>query len=183
MRAVLMKKYGGIYLDTDDALTFNVGEVTLKATPNDILMNAPVTYEPTDFNGFNTSNFASHPDNPVFDEILETAYERYKANEEWLNANRPFLKENSTAAERQIYNEYVKKIFEITGPRMFGDVLAQKEYGFFSEVEELTELLEARILLPQAYAEKLTQVRDYYMAMNHKFGVAIGSEHSMHHSR
>ena len=183
MRAVLMKKYGGIYLDTDDALTFNVGEVTLKATPNDILMNVPVTYEPTDFNGFNTSNFASHPDNPVFDEILETAYERYKANEEWLNANRPFLKENSTAAERQIYNEYVKKIFEITGPRMFGDVLAQKEYGFFSEVEELTELLEARILLPQAYAEKLTQVRDYYMAMNHKLGVAIGSEHSMHHSR
>ena len=66
---------------------------------------------------------------------------------------------------------------------MFGDVLAQKEYGFFSEVEELTDLMNARILLPQAYAEKLTQVRDYYMAMNHKLGVAIGSEHSMHHSR
>ncbi|WP_321864904.1 glycosyltransferase, partial [Pseudomonas paraveronii] len=99
MRVALLKKYGGIYLDADDTLTFHVGNVTLKATPNDILMNSPVTYEPADFSGFNTSKFASHADNPLLDEILEEAYERYKANEEWLKSNRAFLSDSSTAAE------------------------------------------------------------------------------------
>ncbi|WP_248752942.1 DUF6543 domain-containing protein [Pseudomonas sp. MWU15-20650] len=183
MRVALMKQYGGIYLDTDDALTFNVGEVALKATPHDILMNSPVTYEPTDFRGFNTSNFASHPGNPLFDNILEESYQRYKANEAWFNANRPFLREGSTAAEQQAYKEYETKIFEVTGPRMFGDVLTQEKYGFFPLVDEVTELLNARVFLPDDFGRKYTEVRDFYMPMNHKFGVEIGAEHSMHHSR
>ncbi len=183
MRVALLKKYGGIYLDADDTLTFNVGNVTLKAAPNDILMNSPVTYEPADFSGFNTSNFASHADNPLLDEILEEAYERYKANEEWLKSNRAFLSDSSTAAEQHAYKEYEKKIFEITGPKMFGDVLAKKEYGFFAVVEEVTELLNACLLLPKDYGANYMSARDYYMPMNHKFGVSIGSEQSMHHSR
>lgn len=183
MRVALLKKYGGIYLDTDDTLTFNVGEVTLKASPRDILMNSPVTYAPTDFSGFNTSNFASHPGNPLLDNILEEAYQRYKANESWFNANRPFLSESSTAAEQQAYKEYETRIFEVTGPRMFGDVLTQEEYGFFPLVDEITELLNARIFLPGDYGRKYLEVRDFYMPMNQKFGVEIGAEHSMHHSR
>lgn len=183
MRVALMKKYGGIYLDTDDALEFNVGDVTLKATPNDILTNSPVTYQPTDFRGFNTSNFASHPDNPLFDKILEESYQRYKANESWFTANRPFLREGSTAAEQQAYKEYETRIFEVTGPRMFSDVLEQEKYGFFPIVEEMTELLNARLLLPDDYAKAYMKVRDFYMPMNHKFGVSIGAEHSMQHSR
>lgn len=119
MRVALMKKYGGIYLDTDDTLEFNVGEVTLKATPNDILMNSPVTYEPTDFAGFNTSNFASHPDNPLFDKILEESYQRYKANESWFTSHRPFLKEGATAAEQQAYKAYETKIFEVTAENVW----------------------------------------------------------------
>lgn len=183
MRVALMKKYGGIYLDTDDALAFNVGDVTLSATPNDILLNSPVTYEPTDFKGFNTSNFATQPGNPLFDKILEESYQRYKSNESWFGTHRPFLKETSTAAEQQAYKEYETKIFEVTGPRLFGDVLAQEKYGFFPFVDDMTELLNARLLLPENYGKKYVQVRDYYMPMNHKFGVTIGAEHSMHHSR
>ncbi|AZE52406.1 hypothetical protein C4K03_0218 [Pseudomonas synxantha] len=183
MRVALMKKYGGIYLDTDDTLAFNVGDITLKATPNDILMNSPVTYEPTDFKGFNTSNFASHPDNPLFDKILEESYQRYKANESWLATHRPFFDEGLGDAEQQAYKEYETRIFEITGPRMFGDVLEQEKYGFFPVVDDITELLGARILLPDDYAKKLIQVRDFYMPMNLKFGVTIGAEHSMYHSR
>lgn len=183
MRVALIKKYGGIYLDTDDVLTKGVGDVMLKATPNDILMNSPVTYAATDFNGFNTSNFASHPDNPLLDTLMEESYKRYKANESWLQANRPFLPEEATTAEQQAYKEYETKIFEITGPRMFGDVLERENYGFFPIVDEINELLNARVLLPENYAKKYTELRDYYMPMNHKFGVSIGAEHSMQHSR
>lgn len=183
MRVALIKKHGGIYLDTDDTLTFNVGDVTLKATPSDLLMNSPITYEGADFNGFNTSNFASHADNPLFDKILEESYQRFKANESWFNNNRPFLREGSTDIERQAYKEYETKIFEVTGPRMFGDVVAQEEYGFFPFVDDMTELLNARLLLPEYFGKKYMEVRDFYMPMNRKFGVDIGSEHSMHHSR
>jgi hypothetical protein len=183
MRVALMKKYGGIYLDTDDTLEFNVGEVTLKATANDILLNSPVTYAATDFEGFNTSNFASHPGNPLFDKILEESYQRYKANESWFTNHRPFLEEGATAAEQQAYKAYETKIFEVTGPRMFGDVLEQEEYGMFPIINELTELMSARLLLPQDYAKHYMKVHDFYMPMSNKFGVTIGAEHSMHHSR
>lgn len=183
MRVALIKKYGGIYLDTDDTLAFNVGNVTLTASPNDILMNSPVTYQPTDFKGFNTSNFASHPDNPLFDKILEESYQRYKANESWFATHRPFFKEGLSAAEQQAYKEYETRIFEVTGPRMFGDVLEQEKYGFFPVVDEVTELAKARLLLPDNYVKKYSQVRDFYMPMSHKFGVSIGAEHSMYHSR
>lgn len=183
MRVALIKKYGGIYLDTDDVLTFNVGDVTLNATQNDVLMSAPVTYEGADFKGFNTSNFASHPGNPLFDKILEESYQRYRANEPWFNANRPFLSESATAAERKAYKEYETKIFEVTGPRMFGDVVEQENYGFFPLVDEITELMDARFLLPEDYRIKYMESLDFYMPMNHKFGVTIGAEHSMYHSR
>lgn len=54
---------------------------------------------------------------------------------------------------------------------------------FFPLVDEITELLNARLLFPDDYAKSYMKVRDFYMAMNHKFGVSIGAEHSMHHSR
>ena len=183
MRVALIKKYGGIYLDTDDTLTSNVGDVTLNATQNDVLMSSPVKYAGADFNGFNTSNFASHPGNPLFDKILEESYQRYKANEAWFNTNRPFLKDSSTDIERQAYKEYETKIFEVTGPRVFGDVVGQEKYGFFPLVDEITELMNTRFLLPDDYRIKYTEALGFYMPMNHKFGVTIGSEHSMYHSR
>ena len=183
MRVALIKKYGGIYLDTDDALTFNVGEVTLNATRNDVLMSSPVTYAGADFSGFNTSNFASHPGNPLFDKILEESYQRYKANEPWFNTNRPFQHESSTDIERQAYKEYETKIFEVTGPRVFGDVVAQEGYGFFPLVDEINELAATRFLLPEDYRVKYKEALNYFMPMNHRFGVTIGAEHSMYHSR
>ncbi|WP_219267282.1 glycosyltransferase family 32 protein [Pseudomonas sp. Xaverov 259] len=183
MRVALIKKYGGIYLDTDDALTFDVGGVTLNATQSDVLMSAPVKYAGADFHGFNTSNFASHPGNPLFDKILEESYQRYKANEPWFNTHRPFLNDSSTAIERQTYKEYEMKVFEVTGPRMFSDVAEQEEYGFFPVIDEITELMAERFILPEDYKNKYKEALSFYMPMHNRFGVTIGSEHSMYHSR
>lgn len=183
MRAALIKRYGGIYLDTDDALTHGVGEVTLSATPNDILLNSPVTYAPADFAGFNTSNFASHANNPVFDKILEEIDRRFKANKSWLDANRPFIGENPTTAELDAYKTYEKKIFEVTGPVMFNDVLKQEKNGLLPVLDDLTEVLRGRLIAPADYSRKLLQAQEYYQPMYQKFGVKIGAEHSMLHSR
>ncbi len=183
MRVALIKKYGGIYLDTDDTLTVNVGNVALNAAPNDILLNGHVKYEPADFSGFNTSNFASHADNPLLAEILETSYQRYKANKEWLQANRPLLSSHPTAAEEQIFKIYQKKIFEITGPSMVNDVLHASEYGLLPVSEDLVELMNAEVKLPDDYHQRLGQALTYYESMRSKFGVTIGAEGSMNHSR
>lgn len=183
MRAVLIKRYGGIYLDTDDSLTHGVGEIALSATPNDVLLNSPVTYAQADFSGFNTSNFASHANNPVFDKILEEIDRRFKANKSWLDANRPFIGETPTTAELDAYKAYEKKIFEVTGPVMFNDVLKQEKYGLFPVLDDLYEALSGRFVAPADYSRKLQQAQEYYQPMYQKFGVSIGAEHSMLHSR
>ncbi|OAE12322.1 sugar-binding protein [Pseudomonas simiae] len=183
MRVALIKKYGGIYMDTDDTLTMNVGNVTLKAAPNDILLNGHVKYEPADFSGYNTSNFASHADNRVLENILEESYQRYKANEEWLGANRPMLSDNPTAAEEEVFKVYQKKIFEITGPRMVNDVLDQAQYGLLPMSEDIIDLLNAGVKLPDDYHQRLWEALSYYEPMRSRFGASIGSESSMNHSR
>ncbi|MGY2375126.1 glycosyltransferase family 32 protein [Pseudomonas sp. SDO524_S393] len=183
MRAVLIKRYGGIYLDTDDALTHGVGEIALSATPNDVLLSSPVTYAPADFSGLNTSNFASHANNSVFDKILEEIDRRFKANKIWLDANRPFIGENPTEAELDAYKANEKKIFEVTGPVMFNDVLKQEKYGLLPVLDDLSEVLSGRLIAPDGYIRKLLQAQEYYLPMDRKFGVDIGAEHSMRHSR
>lgn len=183
MRLALMKRYGGIYMDTDDVLTFPVGEVSLKAAPNDVLLNSPVAYAQADFSGYNTSNFASHPDNPVFDKVLEEAYRRFKAGKEWLDANRPFIGENPTASELEAYKAYEKKIFAVTGPDVFNDVMKQEKMGLFPVLEDLSGAAIRGLVAPESYSLQLLQLREHYQAMNGKFGVEIGSEHSMLHSR
>lgn len=183
MRAALIKRYGGIYMDTDDALTHGVGNISLSATPNDILLNSPITYAPADFVGFNTSNFASHANNPVFDKILKEIDRRFKANKSWLDVNRPFIGKNPTTAELDAYKMYEKKIFEVTGPVMFSDVLKQENYGFFPVLDDLSEVQSGRLVAPEDYSRKLQQAEEYYQPMDLKFGVNIGAEHSMRHSR
>ncbi|WP_411381611.1 glycosyltransferase family 32 protein [Pseudomonas sp. MPB26] len=183
MRAALMKRYGGIYMDTDDVLTIPVGDVSLKAAPNEVLMSSPVTYEPADFSGFNNSNFASHAENPVFDKVLEETYRRFKASKEWLDANRPFIGENPTASEREAYKAYEKKIFEVTGPHVFNAVMKQEKMGLFPVFDDLSDVTSGRLVVPQTYLQQLQRLQEHYWAMDRKFGVDIGGEHSMRHSR
>ena len=183
MRAALIKRYGGIYMDTDDALTHGVGEIALRATPNDVLLNSRVTYAPADFAGFNTSNFASHANNPVFDKILKEMDRRFKANKSWLDANRPFIGETPTTAELDAYKAYEKKIFDVTGPVMFNDVLKQEQYGLLPVLDDLSEVLSGRLVAPKEYSRELQQAQEYFQPMYQKFGVKIGAEHSMLHSR
>jgi len=183
MRAVLIKRYGGIYLDTDDALTHSVGDVSLMASPNDILLNSPVTYEPADFFGFNNSNFGSHAGNPTFDKILEEMYRRFKNTKNWLDANRPFIGEGATKSELESYKVYEKKIFGVTGPVVFNDVLKQENYGLFPILDDFHEIMGDALIMPEGYGRELQQVLDFYQSMHSKFGVDIGGEHSMLHSR
>ncbi|NVZ52308.1 sugar-binding protein [Pseudomonas sp. B6002] len=183
MRVALMKRYGGIYMDTDDALTVPVGEVSLKAASNDVLMNSPVTYAAADFYGFNTSNFASHADNPVFDKVLEEMHRRFRNNKEWLDANRPFIGEHSSASDLDVYKVYEKKVFEVTGPVAFNDVMKKEKYGLFPVLDDLADVLKGSLIAPDAYSQQLKQAQEYYQSMWEKFRADIGAEHSMRHSR
>lgn len=183
MRLALMKRYGGIYMDTDDVLTIPVGGVSLKAAPNDVLLNSPITYEPADFTGFNTSNFASHADNPVFEKMLEEMYRRFKASKEWLDINRPHIGDNPTASELEAYKAYEKKIFEVTGPVVFNDILKQEKYGFLPVLDDVFDVMTGKLIAPEEFREQLRQAQAHYLAMHEKFGVDIGGEHSMRHSR
>lgn len=183
MRLVVMKEYGGIYLDTDDVLAHAVGQVSMKAAPGDILLSGQVTYAAADFKGFNTSNFASQPGNPLFGDVLDEMYQRFNGNKEWLDANRPLLRDNATQEELEAFKAYEKKIFEVTGPVALNDVLKRLKSDHFALVDAETELQGNKLIAPAAFRQKLIKLKKYFTAMEDEFGVKIGAEHSMRHSR
>ncbi|WP_080727646.1 glycosyltransferase [Pseudomonas fluorescens] len=131
-RYPIMNKYGGIYLDTDDVIQANIasGSSALKAGSTDIILNRPVAHSLTDYNAFyNTSNFATHPDNPVIAHVITEMEKRFAANKSYFTANRPTVSRDS-AGKIQFtpeFNVYETKIFETVGPTLFNDILKSKK--------------------------------------------------------
>ena len=140
-RYPIMKKYGGIYLDTDDSIVTTVKDTELRAAPNDILLNSPVAIEFTDYKNFyNTSNFATQPDNPVIDTIISEMRTRFANNKDYFTAHRPTVQQGE-APNAEFY-QYERKIFETVGPDMFNDILKARRPDMydlgFDRLKEVT---------------------------------------------
>ena len=179
LRYPLINTRGGIYLDSDDVITAAVGQVELKASTNQVLLNSHVSHADTDFTGYNTSVFASHPGNPVLREVSEDLYRRFKDSQPWLENNRPYLSDNPTAEQISTFNAYQKKIFEVTGPTLFNDVLKKNMGDAYDLSWAATDPALAGIKLSSADASAFADAYNHYLPFNRKFAVTIGSQTTM----
>lgn len=206
-RYPLMNKYGGIYLDTDDTIKGAVGSAGLNAGDSDMLLSKPVAHKITDYKPFyNTSNFATQPDNPVVTEMIAEMNRRFTENKAYFAANRPTLSRevNGGLTYTSDFLEYEGKIFETVGPNLLDDVLRSKrpdiyDAGFdgmskekmqqvkhgavpgipFSLEDDIHQYYASKGLSePDGLQQSLEQAKKHYRSLRDQLQVTIGAEHS-----
>ncbi|SDZ38778.1 glycosyltransferase [Pseudomonas salomonii] len=206
-RYPLMNKYGGIYLDTDDTIKGAVGTAGLNAGDSDMLVSKPVAHKITDYKPFfNTSNFATQPDNPVVTEMIAEMNRRFTKNKAYFEAHRPTLSReaNGGLTYTEDFLEYEGKVFETVGPSMFDDVLKTKrpdiyDAGFDGMSKEKMQTRNNRFLPgepfkleddtrqyyldkglaePDGLKQSVAQAKAHYRALRDQLQINIGAEHS-----
>ncbi len=203
-RYPIMYKHGGIYLDTDDVIGANIGNIVLKANANDIILNNPVWHRVAgDKLFYNTSNFATQPGNPVLMDMSARMQKQFTDNKPYFLTNRPTV---ATGADGSIqytpeFNQYESKIFETVGPTLFNDILKSKRpdmynLGFDGLTKEVKFVdggfvsigpkVNIEAGLRQLYASKgiappnnlnlqIVLMKNHYNALFHKLKVKIGT--------
>lgn len=206
-RYPLMNKYGGIYLDTDDTIKGAVGSAGLNAGDSDMLLGKPVAHKITDYKPFfNTSNFATQPDNPVVTEMIAEMNRRFTKNKAYFEANRPTLPKDANGGftYTEDFLEYEGKVFETVGPNMFDDVLKTKRPDIYDagfdgmskeklqkrnnryspgapfQLEDDTRqyYLNKGLAEPDGLSSSVAQARAHYRAFRDQLQINIGAEHS-----
>ena len=206
-RYPLMNKYGGIYLDTDDQIKGAIGAAGLNAGDSDILLNHPVAHQLTDYKPFyNTSNFATQPNNPVMTEMISEMNRRFTANKTYFENHRPTITRNAQGGYSLTpeFQTYERKVFETVGPLMFDDTLkstrpdiydvgfdgATKDIRFidgdenfrakpFDMEKEIRKYYQSKGLkAPIGLKKKIQEAKQHYRAFRDQLKVKIGSEHS-----
>ncbi|MBM7128480.1 dermonecrotic toxin domain-containing protein [Dyella mobilis] len=184
LRYSLMDEYGGVYLDSDDYLKEGGIFGPLMVKPGDMLLSDQVSMPHGDLHqGFNSSAFATHPNNPL---LKETTREMIKAFEENKSKfkNRP--RAGSDGDEK--FNRYMDDVFNITGPGLLNRVL--KKYRPGIENLDLFKLRDLGIYENAVDLERDVQrihsgIRYYVQLSSDEniFPVVIGSDHSWRHTR
>lgn len=184
LRYHLLNEYGGIYMDVDDAIQTSVVNTPLLASDTDLLINGPLQKSEAlaiERGEINTSTLASHPHNPVLKGIIKESSSRFKKNKAFFEQPRPSRQDN------EVFSNYMKKISEIGGPRLFNDILKKDIHT--QSLYELNIFLsehEKNLLLNEQTKTQLNQVRSHYMPFSEKWGnwkVKIGSDNSWTHTR
>lgn len=145
----------------------DVSKIILIAGPKDILLNLQVEHHSTNFKGYNTSNFASHPNNPVLKKIIKEMEKRYSENKTFYTEERPYLKKDNNGNEtnKDLVNDYMKKIFHQVGPQLFNDVL-KEEIKYYYHLSDSMRLISIMDPLPKnwkLYQTEINKAVDYYL--------------------
>lgn len=177
LRYPLVNHYGGIYMDLDDWFINPLGEHAFRAAYNDVLLGRLISHYGADFKGYNSSIFASAANNPVLTEISKEVTRRCDGATDFFSTPRADIEDQSYSE----YNAYVSKLFRLTGPQVFNDVLARERPDYYSILFNLSPHhgpLERYKVLDTAYDAKLTRVAEHYFPFAEKARVKIGSAHT-----
>jgi hypothetical protein len=171
LRYRLIHEYGGIYMDCDDVIGASFSGQALEAGPSDILVGAPVSAPRMSFYGPNNSHFASHPGNPVLTVIQEQLYARFEQERAALDA----LK---LTAGQVIDGKlpYMTKIFEVTGPQLFLDVLKKTRPDYADLLDGEIKLKEGVVSF--AFVDYRDKVADFYAPFAKRLKISAGRENS-----
>ncbi|EDT00723.1 hypothetical protein BamIOP4010DRAFT_5759 [Burkholderia ambifaria IOP40-10] len=185
LRAYLLHREGGIYMDVDDTVSHPVAaHYDLRAAPDDVLLNRMVTVKEYGFNGYPYSNFACQPDNPVIAMLLEEMTRRLSNARHFLQQPRPW--KAASDSNRAALLAYISKIFELVGPKVFNDVLqaCRPDYYFIerdliSAYQIVTVSPSEPRLVVDRYFDAMHTAKAFYLPFAEpEFNVDIGSAHS-----
>lgn len=171
LRYRLIWEYGGIYMDCDDVLKLSFSGHVLNAGPADVLVGEPLTSQSMAFFGPGNSHFASRPGNPVLRQMQKELYTRFKNQYETLGD----LSNLRSQTVGQL-NPYMAKISEVTGPRLFLDVLKKKRPDYADLVDLQIKPRPGVSSLP--YSQQLEQAYDFYAPFARRLKIAAGRENS-----
>ncbi|WP_208456243.1 glycosyltransferase family 32 protein [Burkholderia latens] len=185
LRAHLLHRDGGIYLDVDDTISHPVPpDRDLLAGPEDILLNRMVLAKEYEFGGYPSSNFACQPNNPVLAALLDTMTQRLAAAHDFLHQPRPWKSTDGRPTEALL--AYVSRIFELVGPKAFNDVLQACRPDYYSIEREMicayqiatVTPSEPRLVIDQYFNEMHAAKAFYLPFAEPDFDVEIGSAQS-----
>lgn len=202
LRYPLINEHGGIYLDFDDTIEAPMWHIELMARKQDVLLNSPVTNSTGGLDqGYNSSQFGSHPNNPVLEAIAEEAYQRFLQEPGFFDEPRPKLggPEGETGAGAgaevrapitadqvtEVMDKYVKRVWKLCGPVLLNDVLALRSptlrvlREFFVDSAGWTKDVSLTMEQKIAFRDAL----NYYLPFDQRVPIVIGAEHSWFHSR
>lgn len=177
LRYPLTNHYGGIYMDVDDSFSTTIGEQAFMAAGNDVLLGPLVNHYGADFRGYNSSIFASLPNNPVLASVTQEMTRRCDANPDFFKQPRPQLTDQSSPE----FKTYSTELFRLTGPQVFNDVLARERPDYYSTIFNLADdegSLTQYDVYDTVYAGHLTKVAEHYFPFAERAPVEIGMEHS-----
>ena len=185
VRFPLTNYYGGIYMDLDDVIKGSLNAAELKAAPDDLLLGNLVTLADINFHGYNSSHFATQPNNPVMTAISTEMHNRFMANKTFYLKPRPTLDEqlSSQALEqaRKEYQAYFETYFRLTGPTLLNDVLSKERRVCYETAFQAVQgktVFEQSSVADAVYLENLNTAFDHYFPFARKFEIDTGSEHS-----
>lgn len=179
MRYPLIRHYGGVYLDSDDLLLQDLADNVFHAAPNDLLLGPLVNHSDAGFEGYNSSVFASHPNNPVLDEISIEMFKRCEQNKDFFTKPRIRLQPGDPETPDSI--AYANTLFKLTGPQVLNDVLALERPDYYDilyrHLGKNTTQTRYNVYDPD-YVDKISKLSDHYFPFSSVAPVDIGGENS-----
>lgn len=171
LRYRLIREYGGIYMDCDDIIgrSFSGGE--LLGGPNDVLVGGTLESPTLSFKGPGNSHFASRPGNPVLREMeleIQVRFSRQRAELEALKSSR----HQSTTG----LAGYMKQISEITGPKLFFDVLKRTRPDYADLLND-GFMIDFNVYSSEYY-RLLERVKAFYRPFTSRFRIFPGAANS-----
>lgn len=185
LRAYLLHRDGGLYLDVDDVVSYPVPALRdLLAGPRDVLLNRMVTAEEYGFSGYPSSNFACHPGNPVLAAWLDEMTHRLMGASRFLQQPRPW--KTKSQADHGALLEYISTIFRLVGPGAFNDALRASRPDYYYIERDLVSAYRIATVSPaeprfvfDRYFDAMHVAKAFYLPFAEpEFDVAIGSAHS-----
>ena len=185
IRFPLINYYGGLYLDLDDVLIIPLVADDIKAAPHDLLLGGIVTEDAVDFEGYNTSHFASHPNNNLLTAVSAEMHKRFLDNKSFYLQPKPVL-DGSLTGEALIKNQadfktYHKKYFHLTGPALMNDVLIEKVPDIYRTVFQLMpkySTLHTQGVYDVMHHKHAIDCTHHYFPFASKYIIDVGNEHS-----
>lgn len=185
IRFPLINHYGGLYLDLDDVLSVPLVADDIKAGPHDLLLGGVVKEAALDFEGYNTSHFASHSNNNVLTAISAEMHKRFLDNKTFYSQAKPVLDKTlsgeALVKNQEAYKTYHKKYFQLTGPALMNDVLIDKIPAVYNTVFQLMpkySTLQAHGVYDFFHNKQAIDCTNHFFPFADKYPITVGSEHS-----
>jgi hypothetical protein len=182
VRYRLLDAYGGIYMDVDNTFALALDNVELPAGPSDLLLDDAVLHGDIPYSGYNSHVLGSHPNNPVLKAISRAMHERFIARPGFYDKPRPVWSETATSGEREVFWQYVRDTFDMTGPQVLDDVLRENRPDYY-DLALRADLRSSLGISSAEYERRLEVQVEHYFPFASKVEVIIGNLHSWKSTR